>query len=113
MDERRAQVNENVIRVYFDHIIRVLDGFTAAAILHNIIDGSRNAGILLRLDSDRVICCGLTQERARCLVRTRFSGALLIPAAEKDEECLDIREDVDQVEPRLIWVERGEGDGGL
>jgi hypothetical protein len=47
------------------------------------------------------------------LLGTPFSGALPIPEAEKDEEDLDIREYVDQVEPRLIEVERGEGDGGF
>jgi hypothetical protein len=31
----------------------------------------------------------------------------------EDEEDLDIRECVDQIEPRLIGVERGEGDGGF
>jgi hypothetical protein len=44
------------------------------------------------------------------LLRTPFSGALPIPE-EKDEEGLDVREYVDQVEPRLIVVERGEHDG--
>jgi hypothetical protein len=39
--------------------------------------------------------------------------SLLIPEEEEDEENLDIREYVDQVEPRLIGVERGEGDGGF
>jgi hypothetical protein len=38
------------------------------------------------------------------LLRTPFSGALSIP-----EEDLDIRDSVDQVEPRFIGIERGEG----
>jgi hypothetical protein len=36
-----------------------------------------------------------------------------LPIAEEDEEDLDIREYIDQVELRLIGVERGEGDGGF
>jgi hypothetical protein len=47
------------------------------------------------------------------LLGTPFSGVFPIPEEEEDEEDPDIREYIDQVEPRLIGVERGEGDGGF
>jgi hypothetical protein len=36
-------------------IMRILDGFIAAAVPHNIIDGFKNASISLTLDDDRVV----------------------------------------------------------
>jgi hypothetical protein len=38
---------------------------------------------------------------------------LPIPEEEEDDGNLDIREYDHQVKWRLIWVERGEGDGGF
>jgi hypothetical protein len=100
------------VNIQADHIVRVLIGFTPAAVPHDIVASFRNAGIFLLLDTDRVIRCVITPETAGCLLGTPFSGALTIPEEEEDEEDLDIREYVDQVEQRLIGFERGEGDGG-
>jgi hypothetical protein len=43
--------------------------------------------------------------------RIRYPGALPIPEEEEDEEDLDIREYVKQIEQRFIGVEQREGDG--
>jgi hypothetical protein len=99
------------VTIQTDHIARALDGFMAAAIPHNIVARFRNANISLPLDSDRVIRCVVTPEAVRSLLRTPFSGAL--PISEEEEEDRDIKEYADQVEPRFIGVERGEGDGGF
>jgi hypothetical protein len=84
-----------------------------AVVPQNIVASFRNAGISLLLDNDRVIRCVITPETSRCMFGTPFSGAWPIPEEEQDEMDLDIREYVDQVEPRLIGVERGESDGGF
>jgi hypothetical protein len=49
-----------------------------------------------------IIHCVITSETARSLLGAPFSGALSILEEEEDEEDLDIREYVDQVEPRFI-----------
>jgi hypothetical protein len=59
------------------------------------------------------IYCVITPKRTRCLLGSSFSGALPTPQEKENEEDLDIREYADQVEPRFIGIERGEGDGGF
>jgi hypothetical protein len=71
-----------------DHIVRVLDGFMAAVVPHNIVANFRNAGVSLLLDDDRVICCTVTPETTRCLFGAPFSARLSIP--EEEEEDLDM-----------------------
>jgi hypothetical protein len=83
----------------------------AAGVPHNIVASFRNVDISLPLDGDQVIRCVIASVTACCLFGTPFSRPLSIPEEEEKEEDLDIRESVDQMEPRLIEVERGEGDG--
>jgi hypothetical protein len=86
------------VNVQTDHIVRVLDGFLAATVPHNIVASFRNAEASLLLDDDRVIRPMVTPETTHCLLGAPFSARLPIP--EEKEEDLDMLGHIDQVRPR-------------
>jgi hypothetical protein len=107
-----ARINKlEQVNVQTNHIVWVLDGFMVAAVPHNIVVSFRNTGVSLLLDDDRVIRCMVSPETTRCLLGAPFSAHLPIP--EGQEEDLDMLGYINQVRPRDIESEPGEGDDHL
>jgi hypothetical protein len=69
--------------------MRILDGYMAAVVPHNIVEGVKNAGISLIFDDDRIIQCQTTLETARCFIRAPFPDLLAGIELEDDEEDSD------------------------
>jgi hypothetical protein len=74
------------VNLQSDHIVRILDGFMAAAVPHNVVQSFRNGGISLLLDDDRVVRCQVTPDTARCLLGQPFADPLTGLTLVADEE---------------------------
>jgi hypothetical protein len=78
------------VNLQSEHIVKVLDGFMAAAVPHNIVMSFRNAGVSLMLDDDRVLRCKITPETARCLLGTPFADPFMgVELGTEEEEDAD------------------------
>jgi hypothetical protein len=69
--------------------MRIVDGYMAAAVPHNIMEGFKNAGISLIFDDGRIIQCQTTLETARCFIRAPFPDLLTGIELEDDEDGSD------------------------
>jgi hypothetical protein len=104
------------VNVQSDHIVRILDGFMAAAVPHNIVASFRNAGISLLLDDDRVLRCQVTPETARCLLGSPFADPLVeraLAGEEEDKDDPNIEVFAARMFERLTsgGIEEADGDG--
>jgi hypothetical protein len=69
--------------------MRILDGYMAAFVPHNIVEGVKNAGISFIFDDDRIIQCQTTLETARRFIRVPFPDLLAGIGLEDDEKDSD------------------------
>jgi hypothetical protein len=77
-----------------DHIMRTLDGFLAAAVLHSSVERLKNAGILLVMDEDCVLRCPVKPETTQCLrgapSADHFEGLALVEEDEDDGPNIEV-----------------------
>jgi hypothetical protein len=65
------------VNLQSDQIVRILDGFMAAAIPHNFVESFKNADISLMLDDDRVLrVWRLLKRRTKMIIRMSISSRL-------------------------------------
>jgi hypothetical protein len=99
-----------------DHIVRILDGFIITVVPRNVVESFQNAGVLLMLNDDRILCCRVTPETVHCLLETLFADPLVgLELGDEDEEDgdLDLEIFAARVLGRLIHEETEKGEGNV
>jgi hypothetical protein len=76
------------VHIQTAHIVSILESFIAAAVPHNNVACSPNAGMSLLMNEDRIVKCNATLYMTRCLLGLTFQQGLLelLPDKEEDEE---------------------------
>jgi hypothetical protein len=95
------------------HVVRILDGFMAAPVPHNIVASFKNAGISLMLDDERVLRWRVTPETARSLFGAPFDEPLasMVRAAEEEEE-EEVDPNVEGFIQRIVAISSRQGEDG-